>query len=224
MNLNKGFLATTLPGERVNYWTHLGAAVAWVPLTVALLVTAWPRPDLVAVCLVYGLSAQGLFAFSAAYHKHKTRENERSLRRTLDHFMIFVMIAGSYTPIIMVWFLEPAKWITLGIQWGVTALGFCLAVFVPRRPRWVDPLLYVALGWVAVGVIGWLWQLMDRRVFWDMIAGGVVYTIGALCYVLKRPVLRPGVFGFHELFHLFIVGGAAVHYSMILRSILHALA
>jgi hemolysin III len=219
----RGWFSPTLPSERVNYLSHLAGAVVWLPLTVWLLAVAWPHPALMSVSLVYGASVIALFTASAHYHKLKSGENERSVRRNMDHFMIFVMIAGCYTPIIMIWFVEPAKWIMLGLQWGLTILGFVLIVWVPRRPRWVDPALYVVMGWLAVGVMGWLWKLMTHAVFWDLLAGGVFYTVGALIYVFKRPVIKPGVFGFHEFFHCLILAGAGVHFFMIYRSLYYVL-
>lgn len=212
--------STRLPSERVNFLTHFAGLILWIPLTGLLAALTWGRWDRFAGALIYGAAACFLFWASAWYHKHKAAENERSWRRTLDHLAIFVMIAGTYTPVVLGWLVGPTDLIILSVQWGLTVLGLGLALFVPQRPRWIDPLLYVAMGWVAVSVIGSLWELMDRPAFWDMLAGGVLLTLGALIYAFKWPRLWPGRFGFHELFHLFILGGAGFHYALVLRALL----
>jgi len=236
-------LHTFLPAERVNFWTHFGGFLAWIPFTLFLVAVALglvrltpgfglvglslpegqPRWDLVAAVIVYGLGAMFLFFCSAWYHKNKRAENERSLWRTLDHFAIFVMIAASYTPIIQVWFDEPYRTGALVLQWGITLAGLFFKVFVKKAPRWIDPVLYVAMGWVALAFIVPLYQKMPTMVFFDMLWGGLWYTVGAVIYALKKPNPKPGVFGFHELFHVFILGGAATHVSMVLRSVIAAL-
>lgn len=245
LNANRfslGGMRIYLPTERVNFWTHYAGFLAWIPFTlflgfvslgaVRLNEAFWPvdlgwgsqpaRVDLLLISLVYGFGAMFLFFCSAWYHKNKKAENERSLWRTLDHFAIFVMIAASYTPVVWIWLDDPWRTLILGLQWSVTLVGLGFKVFVPHAPRWVDPILYLLMGWVAVLVIVPLFQTMPLLVFFDMLWGGVWYTVGAVIYALKKPNPRPGVFGFHELFHIFILGGAASHASMVLRSLIAA--
>jgi len=216
-------MVTKLPGERVNFWTHAAGFAAWIPFTAVLVFLAWPRPDLVAVSAIYGLGVIFLFFCSAWYHRNKSQENERSIGRTLDHVAIFVMIAATYTPMVWIWFDEPWRTATLILQWSVTAAGLIFKLFVPQAPRWIGPVLYLLMGWVAVFAIVPLYQRMPLPVFLTLIGGGLWYTVGAVIYALKRPRLWPGVFGFHEFFHLFILGGAATHGEMIVRSLLVAL-
>jgi hemolysin III len=235
-------MTTHLPAERVNFWTHFAGLVAWVPFTAFLVAVATRavrldagfglvgfgsdlpvRWDLVAEVLIYGTGVSFLFFCSAWYHKNKKEENERSLWRTLDHFAIFVMIAASYTPVIGVWLDEPWRTVILVFQWAVTLVGLGFKVWVKKAPRWVDPVLYLLMGWVALLVIVPLYQKMPTLVFFDLFWGGAWYTVGALIYALKKPNPRPGVFGFHELFHVFILGGAASHASMVLRSVIASL-
>jgi hemolysin III len=234
-------MMTRLPTERVNFLTHFAGFLAWIPFTAFLLLVAlglvtlspvflpsrwsWPangRTDLAAVTLVYGAGVMFLFFCSAWYHRNKREENEVSLWRTLDHFAIFVMIAASYTPVVWIWFDEPWRTVTLVFQWTVTLAGLGFKVFAPKAPRGVDPVLYLLMGWVAVLAIVPLYQKMPLLVFFDLFWGGVWYTVGAVIYALKKPNFRPGVFGFHELFHVFILGGAASHASMVLRSLMAA--
>jgi len=231
-----------LPTERVNFLTHWVGFLLWIPFTLFLMAVSaglvrlngafWPtgfgvptllRFDLIGVSLVYGLGVMFLFFCSAWYHKNKKAENERSLWRTLDHFAIFVMIAASYTPVVWIWFDEPWRTITLVFQWSVTLAGLAFKVWVKKAPRWVDPVLYLLMGWVAVLAIVPLYETMPLLVFFDLLWGGLWYTVGAVIYAVKKPNPVPGVFGFHELFHVFILGGAASHASMVLRSVIAAL-
>jgi len=229
-----------LPSERVNFWTHFAGFLAWIPFTLFLVAVSagvvhlnaafWPqgisavasplRLDLIAVSVIYGLGVLFLFFCSAWYHRNKKAENERSLWRTLDHFAIFVMIAASYTPVVWIWFDDPWRTVTLVFQWTVTLVGLGFKIFVKNAPRWVDPVLYLLMGWVAVLAIVPLFQKMPTLVFFDLFWGGIWYTVGAVIYALKKPNPKPGVFGFHELFHVFILGGAASHASMVLRSLI----
>ena len=211
-------MITRLPTERINFGTHFAGFLVWIPFTALLVLLAGPRLDLAAVGSVYGLGVLFLFFCSAWYHRNKQAETERSLWRTLDHFAIFVMIAASYTPIVWIWFDDPWRLPTLVFQWGVTLFGLGFKVFVKKAPRWVDPVLYLLMGWVAVLAIVPLYQKMPLPVFFDLFWGGAWYTAGAVIYALKKPNFRPGVFGFHELFHVFILAGAVTHGSMVLRS------
>ncbi|AHC15801.1 PAQR family membrane homeostasis protein TrhA [Salinispira pacifica] len=213
----------TLPSERVNFITHAAGFLIWIPLTIWLVLTARGAADLMIVSLVYGLSAMFLFFSSANYHFHKTEENEQSIRRKLDHIAIFVMIAGSYTPIAYIWYEEPWSWLVIGLQWGLTLIGLIYKIFIPHPPRWIAPAIYVAMGWVALGAIVPLYNSMTAPVFLEMILGGVLYTIGAVIYALKRPNIPGSWLGFHEIFHLFILAGAGVHFAMQYRSVLHQL-
>lgn len=212
-------MITRLPSEQVNFWTHFAGFLAGLPFVALLVAAAWPRPDRALAAAVYGAGALFLFFCSAWYHRHKAAENGTSVWRTLDHFAIFVMIAATYTPVVWVWFDEPWRTATLAFQWGVTLLGLGFKVLWPRAPRWIDPVLYLLMGWVAALAVVPLWQKMPPAAFWDLAAGGLWYTVGAVVYAFKRPRLWPGRFGFHELFHVFILGGAVSHASLVWRTV-----
>ena len=214
---------TLMPSEKVNFITHGLGALLWIPLTAFLMFVVWGHWDLVLVSFIYGLGAIFMFGASTLYHKFKKAENEKTLLRSLDHFAIFVMIAGSYTPVAYVWFLEPTKWITLGSQWGITLLGLFLTFFVRNRPRWIDVVLYLSMGWVSIFLIKWMMEIMSPTTLGMLLAGGIFYSVGALIYALKKPNWKPGVFGFHELFHLFILAGAVAHFFLVYETLLHGL-
>jgi hemolysin III len=215
-------MLTALPAERVNFLTHFIAMVLWVPLTGLLLVLSWGRWELFLVCLIYGAAAFGMFFCSAAYHKNKRAENEVSYFRKLDHIAIFVMIAGTYTPVVYIWFSEPWRSLTLAFQWLVTLAGLVYNLGARTRARWLETSLYLAMGWVIIAAIKPLAETMPTVILLDLAAGGLLYTAGAVIYALKKPNPRPGVFGFHEIFHVLIIGGAGFHCSLVLRSLLHA--
>jgi len=217
-------MITRLPTERINFATHFAGLLAWMPFTILLIVLASPKPDLVAVAVVYGLGVMFLFFSSAWYHRNKREENGTSLWRTLDHFAIFVMIAATYTPVVWIWFDEPWRTAILAFQWAVTLFGLGFKIAVKKAPRWVDPVLYLLMGWVAVLAVVPLYQKMPLVVFFDLFLGGVWYTAGAIIYALKKPNFKPGIFGFHELFHVFILGGAVTHGSLVVRSLVIAAA
>ncbi len=218
MNFSEA-ITPRLEGERVNYLTHFAGFIIWIGLTIWLVLSAWGHPDLLAASGVYGASAMFMFFSSARYHYYKERENEQSTRRILDHMAIFVMIAGSYTPIVYIWYEDPWRVLVLALQWGLTLIGVLYKLIVAKPPRWVAPLIYVLMGWVAIGAIVPLSGIMPPEIFWSMLGGGVLYTIGAVIYAIKRPRKSGALFAFHEIFHLFILGGAAVHFVMQLLSI-----
>jgi hemolysin III len=217
-------MQTALAREKINFLSHFVAMLIWVPLTVILLVLAWGRWDRFVVCLVYGIGAFTLFFCSAAYHKNKQAENEVSWFRKFDHIAIFVMIAGTYTPVVYVWFPDPWRGLIILFQWTVTLAGVLYNCFARQRKRWLETTLYVAMGWVIVGALKPLFSMMPAMVFLDLALGGLFFTVGAVIYAFKRPDPWPGRFGFHEIFHVLIVAGAGFHYSLVLRSLLFSLA
>lgn len=212
--LTRIFWDTRLPTERFNYLSHLFGFVLWIPLSAILIAMSARRSDLLIVSVVYGLCTAFMFFASANYHYFKREENEQSLRRRMDHMAIFVMIAGSYTPLVYVWYQDPWRLVVLILQWSLTALGIVFKLTIRRPPRWLSPLLYLAMGWVAIGAIVPLWTIMPHIVFYAMFGGGLLYTIGAVIYATKRPVGLSGILGFHEIFHVFILAGALTHYVM----------
>jgi hemolysin III len=210
---------TQLSSETVNYFSHGLAGLSWIPLSLLLLFRAGSRIDLFLVSLVYGISACCMFFASALYHKYKLSENERTLRRKLDHIAIFIMIAGTYTPIVWIWFDEPWRTGILCLQWLLTLAGAAYQLLAKQKKRIVETLLYLAMGWVVVFSLPVLLGRMGLHLFLDLCLGGLAYSVGAIIYAIKKPVLFPGKFGFHELFHLFIILGAVFHWILIFRSL-----
>jgi hemolysin III len=165
---------------------------------------------------IYAASLVLLFGASAAYHLVSGRPELITRLRRLDHSAIFLLIAGTYTPIAWLVLEGPWRWGTLVVIWGLALAGVVTKLFTIGGPRWLYTVLYVLMGWLALALIGQLWHALPRGAMAWMIAGGLVYTAGAVLYILKWPRLWPGVFGFHENWHLFVIGGAACHYVLYL--------
>jgi hemolysin III len=153
---------------------------------------------------------------SAAYHRGDWSDRARRIMRHLDHSMIFVFIAGSYTPITLL-ALRPAWGITLlALAWTGAAAG--VVVTVLRLERWsgVGFAMYLVLGWLAVIAAPQLAQTLSRAELALLIAGGLLYTVGAVVLARKRPDPSPQVFGYHEVWHAFVVGASACHFTLVL--------
>jgi len=201
--------------QPVSGLTHLLTAIAALGGWIVLIVIADGKPAKIAALSVYGLSLVLLFGCSAAYHLIKTGPKGYRLLRTLDHTAIYLLIAGSYTPIC--WLRLSGFWKggLLAIIWAFAFIGIGVKIFIINAPRWVTAGVYVVMGWLAVLAIRpILAALSPGALFW-LAAGGIIYTLGAVVYILKKPDFVPGVFGFHELWHLFVILAALAHYIAI---------
>lgn len=200
--------------EPWNALTHWAGAALALPVLLELYaharaaqVAAWPF-------VVFGVSMLLLYAASACYHSFRVSESGLLWLRKLDHSAIFLLIAGTYTP--LVYFGLHAHWRSgiLLTVWAVALLGMLLKLLTMKLPRWVSTLLYVGLGWLAAA----FWpqfsaHLSPAALAWLCI-GGVAYSAGAVVYGTKKWNPVPGVFGFHEVWHLFVLAGSAAHVVM----------
>jgi hemolysin III len=167
------------------------------------------------VALVYSLSLTGLLGVSALYHRVQWNEPSRLLMRRLDHAAIFVLIAGTVTPI-SVLALSPESGIKLlSLTWGAALIGILIALFWTRPPKWASVVFYVAVGWLGIPFFSELGRALSPRNVALLLTGGITYTIGALIYAFKRPNPNPRVFGYHEIFHIFVVVAALLHFLVI---------
>ena len=207
--------------ERFSFYSHLIGIAASVSGLVVLLSITWGQWDYLIVSLIYGFGAICLFSASSLYHTFKQRENDVSIWRKLDHVAIFIMIAGTYTPIAYIYLDGAWFWSIIGVQWTCVVLGLFFKLFYLRAPRVLSPILYMIMGWMAVIPIHILWQEMPWLSFILMAGGGAAYSIGAVIYAIKKPDPFPGIFGFHEIFHIFILGGAVFHYFMVYSVIIN---
>jgi hemolysin III len=162
--------------------------------------------------LVYGLSLSAMFGASALYHRIDWPPGPRAWLRRLDHSMIFVLVAGSYTPFAVLVLAPALGWTLLGVVWGGALAGIALSLLWVDAPRWLSAAVYVALGWVAIIGLPQLWQRAGAMAVALLATGGVLYTVGAVVYALRRPDPWPRVFGFHEVFHALVIAAAAMHF------------
>jgi hemolysin III len=192
------------------------AIVAGAVLT-ALAATVAPRPGTAAAisCAIYSATVCALFGTSALYHRRMWSPRGYKLMRRLDHSMIFVFIAGTYTPFSVLLLSRPAATVILAVVWGGALLGVGLKLIYPHAPRGLSAPLYVALGWVAIPVLPQLLAHGGPAALVLLLAGGVFYTLGAVCYARRRPNLWPGTFGHHELFHACTLVAALCHHVAI---------
>lgn len=179
-----------------------------------LLVAAAPGPAAKLGCGLYAASLAGLFGVSALYHRPIWPERVRSWLRRVDHSAIFVLIAGTCTPLALT-LPAPLGARMLAIAWTGATLGIVRALFFPRARRWVVVLLAVTLGWAAAAYLPELQAINGRPVTVLLALGGGLYSLGALAYVLRRPDPWPRVFGYHEVFHALVVIAAICHFAAI---------
>ncbi|HLS49814.1 MAG TPA: hemolysin III family protein [Actinomycetaceae bacterium] len=206
-----------VPGEfprkpRLRGWLHTGMTPVAVVAGIVLIAMARPGSERVAAA-VFAASSVLLFGCSAVYHRGTWRPRTLAILRRLDHANIFILIAGTYTPLAVA-LLPPARAaILLGIVWAGAGVGIVLRLVWLSAPRWLYVPLYIALGWVAVGYLPTFWGLGHHGVTWLVAAGGAAYTLGAIVYGTRWPNPRPRTFGFHEIFHAATLVGFACHYG-----------
>ena len=152
---------------------------------------------------------------SDVYHLLKVPARVEVVLRKLDHIMIFVLIAGTYTPICLIALRGPAGYAMLAVVWSLAVAGVFFKVFYLNAPRWAYTGIYLLMGWVCIFAIVPLARAVGlRRLVW-LFAGGVFYSVGAVIYGLKKPNLIPGWLGFHEIFHIFIILGSLSHFCFV---------
>ncbi len=199
--------------EPFNGFSHLIGALVSVFLLFLLMEAAESNPVRCKLAfVVYGLSLIGMFASSAIYHLLKVREEAKIQLQRIDHIMIFFLIAGSYTPIAAIGLDEISSYTILIIIWTFAAVGVIKKIYWLNAPRWISTIVYLVMGWIAIFIFPQLWQAMPFNfLLWIMI-GGAFYSVGAVIYATQFPNPFPGKFGYHEIWHLFVMGGAFSHF------------
>ena len=196
--------------------THLASAGAALVGGVVL-VASGPANALDRLSLVaYSASLVLLFAASSTYHLVKTTAARALWLRKFDHTAIFLLIAGTYTPVCAVILSGAWRWALLSTVWALAAIGIAFKLFYMQAPRWVSVAIYVGMGWMGVVCFQPLWQALPWPAFAWLLGGGLLYTAGAVIYALRRPDFWPGTFGFHEVWHLFVTAASAAHFVFVL--------
>jgi hemolysin III len=185
-------------------------------LTGVALVLAAPSGRAALAATVYAACVAGLFGASALYHRITwASEAARRWMRRLDHSMIFVLIAGTYTPFALLALRGPLATAILVVVWSAAAGGILLKLLWIDAPTWLVASIYVALGWVALAAFPLMITRFGVTATALVGAGGVLYTIGAVVYALKRPDPAPAIFGYHEVFHALVIVAAALQYAVV---------
>ena len=202
--------------EPVNSLTHwVGAVLAGIGL-IALLAVGWGTPAKVASLTIYGVSLIFLFSASATYHTVNRKDRVLEIFRKVDHAAIFLLIAGTYTPFCVNAFTGFWQWGMLVIIWSLALVGVMVKIFYIHSPRWLNAGIYVVMGWLGIAAAGQIFTALPVWVIGWLVAGGVIYTLGAVVYSTKIFNFVPGVFGFHEIWHIFVIVAAAAHFVAVL--------
>ena len=201
------------PGSAI---THFIAMIMAVFAAVPLLIKAGiqsGQENLLAMAIFMG-SMILLYGASATYHSVDLTGRSLRIFRKLDHMMIFVLIAGSYTPVCLIVLGGKLGYTLLALVWGIAAVGMLIKAFWITCPKWFSSIIYIAMGWVCVLVFGPLLNTLSTPAFLWLLAGGIIYTVGGVIYALKLPIFnsKHKSFGSHEVFHLFVMGGSICHF------------
>ena len=201
------------PGSAI---THFIGMLMAVFASTPLLIRAASNPDnihTISLAIFIG-SMIALYAASTTYHTLDISEKWNRRLRKMDHMMIFILIAGSYTPVCLIALRNQNGYFLCTLVWSIALAGILIKAFWITCPKWFSSILYIAMGWVCVLAFTQILNTLSPAAFGWLLAGGIIYTIGGIIYALKLPVFnnRHKHFGSHEIFHLFVMGGSICHF------------
>ena len=202
------------PGSAITHFIAMMMAVfAATPLLIKAALSSDGKITLLALG-IFCISMILLYGASATYHSLNISGKALRIFRKIDHMMIFVLIAGSYTPVCLIILGGKLGYTLLSVVWGIALFGMILKACWVTCPKWFSSVIYIAMGWVCLGVFGTLWNVLPHAAFGWLLAGGIIYTIGGVIYALKLPIFngKHKCFGSHEIFHLFVMGGSICHF------------
>ena len=197
------------PGSAI---THFIGMLMAIFAAFPLLIKAAHEPSRIYLIslAIYAVSLILLYAASTTYHTFDFSERVNTILKKIDHMMIFVLIAGSYTPVCLIVLGGKLGYTLLALVWGIAAVGMLVKACWITCPKWFSSVIYIAMGWVCVLVFGPLLKTLSTPAFLWLLAGGIIYTVGGVIYALKLPIFnaKHKFFGSHEVFHLFVMGGS----------------
>jgi hemolysin III len=202
--------------EPINSLTHWGGAILALMGLIILLILGWGKLAKEVSLTIYGVSLIFLFSASATYHMVRVKDKALEIFRKIDHSAIYVLIAGTYTPFCVNAFTGFWKWGMLIIIWSLAVIGIGVKIFYIRAPRWLNAGIYIVMGWLSLVTVGQMIAHLPVWVLTWLVIGGVTYTLGAVVYMTKIFNFKPGVFGFHEVWHIFVLVAAAAHFVAVL--------
>ena len=201
------------PGSALTHFiAMLLALCAAVPLLVRAAVHSGVKS--LTAMTVFMISMVLLYAASTIYHSVNCSGRILRIFRKMDHMMIFILIAGTYTPVCLLTLPKPSGLMLLAAVWGIALFGIFIKGFWITCPKWFSSVLYIAMGWSCLSVLGQLFSLLPLHAFLWLLAGGLIYTAGGIIYALRLPLFdaRHPMFGLHEIFHLFVMAGSLCHF------------
>ena len=201
------------PGSALTHFiAMLLALCAAVPLLVRAAVHSGVKS--LTAMTVFMISMVLLYAASTIYHSVNCSGRILRIFRKMDHMMIFILIAGTYTPVCLLTLPKPSGLMLLAAVWGIALVGIFIKGFWITCPKWFSSVLYIAMGWSCLSVLGQLFSLLPLHAFLWLLAGGLIYTAGGIIYALRLPPFdaRHPMFGLHEIFHLFVMAGSLCHF------------
>ena len=201
------------PGSALTHFiAMLLALCAAVPLLVRAAVHSGVKS--LTAMTVFMISMVLVYAASTIYHSVNCSGRILRIFRKMDHMMIFVLIAGTYTPVCLLTLPKPSGLMLLAAVWGIALVGIFIKGFWITCPKWFSSVLYIAMGWSCLSVLGQLFSLLPLHAFLWLLAGGLIYTAGGIIYALRLPLFdaRHPMFGLHEIFHLFVMAGSLCHF------------
>ena len=202
------------PGSAATHFIGFLAAVLMTP--VLLVHAAGNGADFMTMIgmSVFMISMILLYGASTSYHSFDISEKANLRLKRMDHMMIFVLIAGTYTPVCLLTLPKPSGLMLLAAVWGIALVGIFIKGFWITCPKWFSSVLYIAMGWSCLSVLGQLFSLLPLHAFLWLLAGGLIYTAGGIIYALRLPLFdaRHPMFGLHEIFHLFVMAGSLCHF------------
>lgn len=208
------------PGSAI---THFIGMIMAIFAATPLLIRAASRPDRIHIVslAVFIISMILLYAASTAYHSFNLSEKANIILKKIDHMMIFVLIAGTYTPVCLIVLNGTIGYTLLALVWGIALAGIVIKALWVTCPKWFSSILYIAMGWVCVLAFTQILNSLSPAAFGWLLAGGIIYTIGGVIYALKLPIFnaKHSAFGSHEIFHLFVMSGSLCHFILMFNYI-----
>lgn len=197
-------------------WSHLCGMVLSIAGLVVLALLSWHKPWHLVGFLIYGVSLITLYLASTLHHTLPGSPERVEQLLVFDQVAIYLLIAGTYTPLCLVPLRGPWGWTLLAVVWAIALLGILVRMGWRSAPPWVSMVLYLIMGWLCVAAWEPLARTLPGAALGWLAAGGIIYTLGTVVFATQRPRLWPGKFSSHELWHLFVLGGSACHFVLML--------